>query len=161
MQNFYQHLFTEHLRWLLLFRWILPNICDGNFCKNVKNSERNLKSTNTDVWQSLKYAFGPNSWKRCWLLSWYQTLSSHKPFHFKVTIILISKKRCRYMYFWKLLKYFCLESRFNKVAGFQTCNVIKKKIQRRCLSVKLVKFLWIFHTLQYWPIGSLMTHNWV
>ena len=34
-----------------------------------------------------------------------------------------------------------LESLFNKVAGLQTCNFIKERLQRRCFPVKFVKFL--------------------
>ena len=34
-----------------------------------------------------------------------------------------------------------LESLFNKVAGLQTCNIIKKKLQHRCFPVEFVKFL--------------------
>ena len=34
-----------------------------------------------------------------------------------------------------------LESLFNNVAGLQTCNFIKKRLQRRCFSVNIVKFL--------------------
>ena len=34
-----------------------------------------------------------------------------------------------------------LESVFNKVAGLQACNFIKKRLQHRCFPVKFVKFL--------------------
>ena len=34
-----------------------------------------------------------------------------------------------------------LESLFNKVAGLQSCNFIKKRFQRRCFPVKLANFL--------------------
>ena len=34
-----------------------------------------------------------------------------------------------------------LESLFNKVAGFQACKFIKKRLQHKCFSVKFVKFL--------------------
>ena len=34
-----------------------------------------------------------------------------------------------------------LVSLFNKVAGLQACNVIKKRLQHRCFPVNMVKFL--------------------
>ena len=34
-----------------------------------------------------------------------------------------------------------LESLFNKVAGLQACNDIKKRLWRRCFSVNTAKFL--------------------
>ena len=34
-----------------------------------------------------------------------------------------------------------LESLFNKVAGFQVCNFIKKSLQHRCFPVKFTKFI--------------------
>ena len=34
-----------------------------------------------------------------------------------------------------------LESLFNKVAGFQACNFIKKRLQHWCFPVKFAKFL--------------------
>ena len=34
-----------------------------------------------------------------------------------------------------------LEYLFNKVAGFKNCNVIKKRLQHRCFTVKFAKFL--------------------
>ena len=34
-----------------------------------------------------------------------------------------------------------LESIFNKVAGLQACNFIKKRLQHRCFPVHIVKFL--------------------
>ena len=34
-----------------------------------------------------------------------------------------------------------LKSLFNKVAGPEACNFIKKKLQHRCFSVKFAKFL--------------------
>ena len=34
-----------------------------------------------------------------------------------------------------------LESVFNKVAGLQACNFIKKRLQHGCFPVKFVKFL--------------------
>ena len=34
-----------------------------------------------------------------------------------------------------------LESLFNKVAGLQACNFIKKRLQHSCFSVNIVKFL--------------------
>ena len=33
-----------------------------------------------------------------------------------------------------------LESLFNKVAGLKTCNLIKKRFQRRCFLLKFLKF---------------------
>ena len=48
-----------------------------------------------------------------------------------------------------VLKYFAkfprktpvLESLFNKIAGLEACNFIKKTLQHRCFPVKLAKFL--------------------
>ena len=48
-----------------------------------------------------------------------------------------------------VLKYFAkfprktpvLESLFNKIAGLEACNFIKKTLQRRCFPVKLAKLL--------------------
>ena len=37
-------------------------------------------------------------------------------------------------------KHLCLESPFNKVAGIQACNFIKKKLQYRCFPVNLATF---------------------
>ena len=34
-----------------------------------------------------------------------------------------------------------LESLFNKAAGLQTCNFIKKRLQHRCFSMNIAKFL--------------------
>ena len=34
-----------------------------------------------------------------------------------------------------------LESPFNKVAGLQSCNFIKNRLQHRCFPVKFAKFL--------------------
>ena len=34
-----------------------------------------------------------------------------------------------------------LESLFKKVAGPQSCNFIKKRLQNRCFSVKIAEFL--------------------
>ena len=34
-----------------------------------------------------------------------------------------------------------MESLFNKYAGLQVCNFIKKRIERRCLSENITKFL--------------------
>ena len=34
-----------------------------------------------------------------------------------------------------------LESLLNKVAGLKACNVIKKRLQRRCFSVYFTKYL--------------------
>ena len=34
-----------------------------------------------------------------------------------------------------------LQSLFNKVAGLQACNFIKKKLQNKCFAVKFAKFL--------------------
>ena len=34
-----------------------------------------------------------------------------------------------------------LVSLFNKVAGLQICNFIKKKLQQRCVAVNIAKFL--------------------
>ena len=34
-----------------------------------------------------------------------------------------------------------LESPFNKVAGLQACNFIKRRLQRRCFPVNIAKFL--------------------
>ena len=34
-----------------------------------------------------------------------------------------------------------LESLFNKVAGLQTCNYIKKRLQHSCFPVNIKKFL--------------------
>ena len=38
-------------------------------------------------------------------------------------------------------KYLCWSLLFNKVAGHQTCNFIKKKLQQRCFPVNITKFL--------------------
>ena len=40
-------------------------------------------------------------------------------------------------------KHLCwrLESFFNKAAGFQACNFIKKRLQHRCFAVNIAKFL--------------------
>ena len=34
-----------------------------------------------------------------------------------------------------------LESFFNRVSGLQACNFIKKRLQNRCFSVDIAKFL--------------------
>ena len=34
-----------------------------------------------------------------------------------------------------------LESLFNNVAGFQSCNFIRKRLQHRCFSENIAKFL--------------------
>ena len=34
-----------------------------------------------------------------------------------------------------------LKSLFNKVAGIQACNSVKKKLQHRCFPVNIAKFL--------------------
>ena len=34
-----------------------------------------------------------------------------------------------------------MESLFNKVAGLKVCNILKKRLQHRCFSVRLAKFL--------------------
>ena len=48
-------------------------------------------------------------------------------------------------YSWKFCKFHrktpVLQSLFYKVASFQTCKFIKKKLQHRCFPVKLAKFL--------------------
>ena len=38
-------------------------------------------------------------------------------------------------------KHLCWESVFNKVAGLQACNFVKKRLQHRCYLVKFSKFL--------------------
>ena len=38
-------------------------------------------------------------------------------------------------------KTFVLESLFNKVTGLMACNLIKKRLQHRCFSVSIAKFL--------------------
>ena len=35
----------------------------------------------------------------------------------------------------------CVEVFFNKIAGLQACNFIKKRLQHRCFPVKFTKFL--------------------
>ena len=49
--------------------------------------------------------------------------------------------RCSYKLFKVHRKTPVLESLFNKVAGLQACNFIKKRLQRKCFPVKFAKFL--------------------
>ena len=42
-----------------------------------------------------------------------------------------------------------LETLFNKAAGLQGCNFIKKKFQHRCFPVKFVKFLIIAFSIEH------------
>ena len=78
---------------------------------------------------------------------------------------------------WKLCKFYrkkpVLESLFNKVAGIQVCNFIKKRLRHRCFPVKLAKFLkkhfftehlrWLLlmmllYNQYYWPVH--LQHYW-
>ena len=39
-------------------------------------------------------------------------------------------------------KHLCLEPLFNKFAGLNACNLIKKRLQHICFPVNIAKYLW-------------------
>ena len=48
-----------------------------------------------------------------------------------------------------------LQSLFDKAVGFQACNFIKKRLQRRCLSVNIVKFFRTLFEKHLWTTASV------
>ena len=50
-----------------------------------------------------------------------------------------------------------LDSLFNKVAGLQTCNFIKKRLQRSCFPVKFAKFLRTLFFYRRPPVAASST----
>ena len=55
----------------------------------------------------------------------------------------ILQNRCSWKFFKFHKKTPVFEPLFNKIAGLESCNFIKKRLQRRCFPVKLWNFWWL------------------